>query len=310
MAVTFITTGYGNTYSTEGWATAHPTIGLATYGVRSPGDWKVTAVPGQDRTVSIAVGRGFGGAVTDKTFENETLQLDPVESGVRWDIIACRRNWITATSSFSKVNGGPNMVLTLGRQSVIGNIDEQPLALVRVAAGEQVPSEIIDLRTWSGDGGGIVAAHELVKSFLNKTGTRLNINGVDWVRRVGADGDLEWVDVSKATLHGIAGALMGAAPGNGSGVLIQAGTIVQSTDAAGFGRLTFPAPFPNGLLTVIGFNGDATANGTGVTFESAGSAMGASGNGTKVDWVYAVASPTGSRLAGKNHRMNWVAIGW
>jgi hypothetical protein len=310
MAVSFTTTGYGNTYSSEGWATAHPTIGLATYGVRSPADWKVSAVPGQDRTVSIAAGRGFGGGVTDKTVDAETLQLDPVESGSRWDIVACRRNWGTATSSFSKVNGGPNMGLTLARESVIGNIDEQPLALVRVTAGEQVPSEIIDLRTWSGDGGGIVAAHELVKSFLNKTGTRLNINGVDWVRRVGADGNPEWVDVSKTTLHGIGGALVGTAPANGSGVLIQTGTIVQVTDPAGLGRVTFPAPFPGGLISVMGSNGDATANGSGVTFESAGSIQGQSGFGSKTDWVYQMVSPAGSRIPNKLHRLNWIAIGW
>jgi hypothetical protein len=199
MPVEFISNGYdtttANPYTEGAWADAHPVIGLAKYGVRSPLDWKVTAVSGQDRTVSIAAGRGFGHGVTDKTFANETIQLDTITSGSRWDLIVCRRDWTptSGVSKFEKVNGGATAVIPGGRLSAPGGIDDQPIALVQVTSGQTQPTAIIDLRTWSGDGGGLIANHDLVRSYLNSTGTRIWINGADWVRRVGANDTPEWV---------------------------------------------------------------------------------------------------------------------
>lgn len=202
MAVTFISNGYdtttANPYTEFAWADAHPSIGLASYGVRSPLDWKVTAVSGQDRTVSIAPGRGFGHGVTDKTVDNETVQLDTIASGSRWDLIVVRRDWTPTAgeSKFMKVNGGATAVIPGGRIVGPGNIDDQPIALVQVTAGQTQPTSIIDLRTWSGDGGGVVANHDLVRSYMNAAGTRLNIAGVEWVRRVGANDTNEWAQLS------------------------------------------------------------------------------------------------------------------
>jgi hypothetical protein len=201
MAVEFYSRGYDTTstapYTEGSWADAHPSIGLATYGVRSPGHWKVTAVAGADRTVSIAAGKGFGHGVTDETYANDTLQLDTIASGSRWDLIAVRRDWTPTAgeSKFVKVNGGATAVVPGGRNSNPGGIDDQPLALVQVTAGQTQPTGFIDLRTWAGDGGGLIGAHDLVRSFLNKTGTRININGIDWIRRSGANDTPEWVKV-------------------------------------------------------------------------------------------------------------------
>lgn len=318
----FTSNGYTTTPAAA-WADAHPTIGLAKYGVRSPADWKVTPVPGQDRTVSITAGRGFGHGVTDKTVTIETVQHDAITSP-RWDMIACRRDWNTGTSQFVKVNGNGTPVIPGGRNATPGNIDDQPLALVRVTGGEIQPSDIIDLRTWSGDGGGLVGADDLVRSFLNAAGTRINIKGVDWIRRVGANDTNEWVKVGEAgkvTLYGVGGALQGTPPANGSDFLEQEGTLVATTDPSGFWRLTFPKPFPNGLLSVQGSSGDGWANGAGVTFESAGgfevlvdgvmtNVFGPAGYGTKSEWVYQMVSPSGARIPNKTHRMNWRARGW
>ena len=199
MAVEFISNGYDTTstnpYTEGAWADAHPSIGLAKYGVRSPMHWKVTAVAGADRTVSIAAGKGFGHGITDYTYANETLQLDTIASGSRWDLIAVRRDWTptAGVSKFVKINGGATPVIPGGRQSNAGGIDDQPLALVQVTAGQTQPTAIIDLRTWSGDGGVIVAAHDLVRTFMNSTGTRLWVDGIDWIRRVGANDTPEWV---------------------------------------------------------------------------------------------------------------------
>ena len=202
MAVTFISNGYdtttANPYTESAWADAHPSIGLAKYGVRSATDWKVSAVAGQDRTVSIAAGRGFGHGVTDKTVTNDTIQLDTISSGSRWDLIACRRDWTPTAgeSKFVKINGGATATIPGGRNANPGGIDDQPIALVQVTAGQTQPSAIIDLRTWAGDGGGLIAGHDLVRSYLNSVGTRLLIIGADWVRQVGANDTPEWANLS------------------------------------------------------------------------------------------------------------------
>lgn len=199
MPVEFISNGYDTTstnpYTEGAWADAHPSIGLASYGVRSPLHWKVTAVAGQDRTVSIAAGKGYGRGITDKTVANDTIQLDTITSGSRWDLIAVRRDWTPTAglSKFVKVNGGATAVIPGGRQANPGGIDDQPIALVQVTAGQTQPTGIIDLRTWAGDGGGLIANHDLVRTYMDAVGTRLHINGFDWVRRVGANDTPEWV---------------------------------------------------------------------------------------------------------------------
>ena len=206
MAVTFISNGYDTTstnpYTEGAWADAHPAIGTR-YHVRSPLHWKVTAVAGLDRTVSINAGQGVGHGITDKTVENDTIQLDTIASGSRWDLIVCRRDWTPTAgeSKFMKINGGSTAVIPGGRQVGPGNIDDQPLALVQVTAGQTQPTAIIDLRTWAGDGGGLIANDDLVRSFLNSTGTRIFVTstGIDWIRKVGANDTPEWVSPTEPT---------------------------------------------------------------------------------------------------------------
>lgn len=240
MAVEFISNGYDTTptnpYTEEAWATAHPSIGLATYGVRSAGDWKVTGVSGQDRTVSIAAGWGWGNGITDKTFANDTLQLDSIGSGSRWDLIAVRRDWTptAGVSKFVKVNGGATAVIPGGRQSNPGGIDDQPLALVQVTAGRTQPTGFIDLRTWSGDGGGFVANHDLVRTFQNKVGTRVWINGVDWIRIAGDNDAPEWRQISPS-FESTIGKPANAPSRTFSALLSAPG----GTDANGYGEFRF-----------------------------------------------------------------------
>jgi hypothetical protein len=200
MAVEFFSYGY-DTLPGEGlgelvWQEMFPQIGSATYAVRSPADWKVTAVSGADRTVSISAGRGFGLGVIDKTLANDTIQLAAVAGPagtVRWDLITCRRDPTPSkgVSEFRAIVGGATPVIPGARLSGPG-IHDQPLALVPVISGQTQPGNIIDLRTWVGDGGGLVANHDLVRSYLNKAGTRVVINGLDWLRQVGDNDTLEW----------------------------------------------------------------------------------------------------------------------
>jgi len=206
MAVTFTSYGYdtttGNPYTEIAWADAHPYIGSAQYGVRSGSDWKVTAVAGADRTVSIAEGFGWGSGVIDKTVANDTIQLDTISSGSRWDLIVARRDW-TPTSGetkFMKINGGSTKAIPGGRLLTPGGIDDQPLALVQVTAGQTQPTAIVDLRCWATNGG-LVAKDDLAKAYLNRLGTELYINGTEWRYIPGANDVPEWIATGAVTTY-------------------------------------------------------------------------------------------------------------
>lgn len=232
MAVTFTSYGYdtttGNPYTEIAWADAHPLIGSARYGVRSAGDWTVTAVPNADRTISIAPGFGFGSGITDKTIENETIQLDTISSGSRWDLIVARRDWTPTAgeTKFMKINGGSTKAIPGGRLMTPGGIDDQPLALVQVTAGQTQPTAIVDLRCFANNGG-VTANDDLVKSYLNQVGTELYINGVEWRYIVGANNVPEWVATNEPTIHAPVAATGWAATGD---ITVQpAGTKRQVT---------------------------------------------------------------------------------
>jgi hypothetical protein len=206
MAVTFISHGYdtttGNPYTEIAWADAHPYIGSSQYGVKAGSDWKVTAVSGADRTVSIAPGFGWGAGVTDKTTANETIQLDTITSGSRWDLIVARRDWTPTAgeTKFMKINGGATKAIPGGRLSSAGNIDDQPIALVQVTAGQTQPTAIVDLRCWATNGG-LVAKDDLVKGYLNQLGTEIFINGIQWRYVPGANDVPEWVAPGEVTYY-------------------------------------------------------------------------------------------------------------
>lgn len=154
-----------------------------TYGVRGADDWKVTAVPAADRTVSIAPGSGFGHGVPDTTRTNDTIQLDTVASGSRWDMVAVRRDWQPAAggpSQFVKINGSSAKALpAVGTSTASWNrrpgvVDDQPLYLVQTTAGQTQPTGFVDLRCWAGPGG-LVAVDTLALSYLTVPGAAVRI---------------------------------------------------------------------------------------------------------------------------------------
>jgi hypothetical protein len=152
--------------------------------------------------VSIAAGFGWGHGVTDETTANETIQLDTVTSGSRWDLIVVRRDWTPTAgeSKFMKINGGSVKAIPGGRLSGAGAIDDQPLALVQVTAGQTQPTAIVDLRCWARNGG-VVAKDDLVKGYLNDLGTELYINGIEWRYIPGANDVPEWVTSGTVTTY-------------------------------------------------------------------------------------------------------------
>ncbi|MGN8245230.1 gp53-like domain-containing protein [Cellulomonas soli] len=295
---------------------------VAEYGVVGAADWRVSAVPLADRTVQVAAGAGWGKAISDTSVETVNLTLDPVTSGsTRWDLITAHRDraGTSGLTTFGVVEGNADPLSAIAARARFGptsDADDQPLALARIDAGSTDIKELRDLRCWSANGG-MCAVDELVLQYLTRPGTRVQIGTSTWSRVIGSQGNPTWVETplsSPLNVFGAGSLLDGNLPASPK-FLLQAGTQVAITDASGYARLTFPKPFPNGLLTAILTNGDSnidrTAAGDVLQMSIAGNPW---GTGSRTNVVYAVMRPRASWAAlntgGLLHRVNWLAIGW
>lgn len=175
----------------------------ADYSVAGPNDWKVTAVAGQDRTVSIAAGVGYGHFVLDTETAPTLLQLGAISSGKRWDLVCRRRTWSPpgGTSVFYAVQGQPasNPAATIPstRANVPGQQDDQPIALVQLTAGQTTPSQIIDLRAWSSK---LYQAGSLLALPDPKIGTAVEINGERFTLKTDGAGNPLWISARASTV--------------------------------------------------------------------------------------------------------------
>lgn len=181
--------------SVSDWATQMGVVGA--------GDWKVSAGtnPGQ---LNIAAGTGWGFGVTtvSDAIASVTQAALPAGAGaVRWDLVAMRRDWQPpgGTCTFVIVQGSTDKQLpasaaapgSSGRQTFPGVVYDQPLALVQWTAGYTSPTAIVDLRVWAGNGG-LVAKDDLVRTFMNRIGTTINIGSTTWVCRLGDNDTPTW----------------------------------------------------------------------------------------------------------------------
>lgn len=105
-----------------------------------------------------------------------------------------------------------------------------------------------------------------------------------------------WTPQDHMRLSGVASALVGSAPSITSGTrwLVQAGSVVSTTNIYGIYSVTYPTPFPNGVLTVITNNGDNTGPTSTFTL------------GATTSLFYVVFPGAASVPA----RCNYLAIGW
>ncbi|MEV8134288.1 hypothetical protein [Microbacterium aurantiacum] len=181
--------GYPGTVDAEQWAQLVFRVGSARYGVDSYASWRVQTTAGT-RAIQIPTGSGWGYGVRDISDSPETLNLSSVPTGTRWDLIVVRRNWSTGETTFAVVEGGSSRSIP-ARATSGGDIDEQPLALVRVDSGSSVVGEIVDLRVMC-DLGGVIAFDELALSYLGFAGAELWIDGRVWRRIVGPTGVSTW----------------------------------------------------------------------------------------------------------------------
>ncbi|WP_104116973.1 hypothetical protein [Arthrobacter sp. B1805] len=199
--MTFRSIGYDTTPEngvTEiDWQQALPRIGSSFYGVDGLNDWKVTAVAGQDRTISIEPGGGWGPGVHDiwpAADGNVTIALAAAMGSPRYDLICNRRNWQPVgggPSAFTVVPGSATRTIPDGRQHNPGTLDDQPLALVRVDPDRTDIREIIDLRALAG-GGGVRIFDLLAREYLNFPGARVMHQDTDWAYVADTNGQFSW----------------------------------------------------------------------------------------------------------------------
>jgi hypothetical protein len=301
-------------------------FGVGTSGSAAIGELKLTTNAVGDRGASLSAGTAYGhGCVGIWNGSNQFNFAAASGTSDRWDCVVVRRTWSNtpgasvttlAVKTGTSSRALPALVMTPGTQT------EQPLWLVRVRGGQTSVQEIVDLRCFASNAG-VQCFDVLSLNYLNWPGSRVEVSGEFFEYKVNSTStSVAWEKVGSSTrtpLWGVGNALAGA-PGAESFFLIQAGTTVQTSDNSGYSRITWPKPFPNGLLYVMGFNGDDWSTGGSTFFASAGIIWGAEGFGTKTSWVYALldqpASANGSgtlqlgRRGNRLHRINWFAIGF
>lgn len=193
-----VSVGYDGTVDETQWANLIGKAGSSEYGVDLAGDFAVTPVAGAERTIRIAPGKAWGHGVLDVMDVEQTIQLDASLSGDRYDMLVLRRDWQPpgGATTLVVIKGSASSVNIPGRNTGnLGVLDDQPIALIRVAAGSTTVSVHGDLRVW-GRNGGTTAKDTRALQYLGALGSVVEINGVQWIYRVGSSG-AEWADLAK-----------------------------------------------------------------------------------------------------------------
>lgn len=188
--MTITSVGYAGTITDSNWRRMATAAVGSLYGVDDFASFRPTAGTG-DRAVSLAPGGAFGLGVRDESDAPIVVTGAAVSSGSRWDLIVLRRNWGTKVTSAVIVPGSATKALPT-RNTGFGALNDQPIALVRFAAGQTRVQEIIDLRCIPADAG-VIAFDTLARSYLDRVGTQVRIGNFLWTRTVDAQGSPTWL---------------------------------------------------------------------------------------------------------------------
>ena len=194
--------GFDGTVS-EGAQVADLTVHPSEYGVGgfrgASGDCRVTIVSGVDRTVRVATGYAWGKGVSGYNGAAVDVQAAVIGSGTRWDTVVLRRDTSVNTLTPLILSGTSTQAIAAGREvSFSANKDDQPLALIRLVAGQSNVQEVVDLRCWAANGG-VFAVSEYAKDYLTAPGTVLHVADKAWVRTTNGAGSDAWQQVFKTT---------------------------------------------------------------------------------------------------------------
>lgn len=152
--MTIRSVGYDGSVGEADWA-AYLAEGLGgPPTVTRPNDFRVNATTGMQ--VQVAPGTASGWGITDLSDAAESIQVEAVSSGTRYDAVVLRRDWAgTSTTPTGAASGGRTYIAVVkggssqivpALQSNPGTVAEQPLALVRVTAGQTTVTVTDDLR--------------------------------------------------------------------------------------------------------------------------------------------------------------------
>lgn len=276
----------------------------------SESSMRPTAAGAGDRAVTVAEGVCYDRGNIVENVGSIVKNHDPVASGTRWDLGVVRRNYSSNAVSLEIIKGSSTKAIPVFQTAY--PVCDQPVYLARLQAGSTA-AQVVDLRVHQ-YAGGMMAWDQLALDYHRVLGARVTIDGVTWSYEI-RGGSAQWIPsrpaASPVSLLDRANPLAGGSPPM-TGLVMQAGTTTGKTDSSGYRRITFPTPFPGGLLTVVITNGDdAAANDTLISVAGA-----PWGTGSKESVVYRVWGPPGgvpySRTILQNfqHRANWIAIGW
>lgn len=171
------------------------------YSVEGKDDLKVTAGGTGDRAVTVAAAPngGWGDGVLSKWTTGANLNCAANSTGsTRYDTVVIRRTWTpagspTGTATLMVLTGGSSAAIAAGRLTDRGvTSSDQPIALVPVPNGSAVVGTPIDLRCWSGEGGGLVAENVAALQYLGSKGTQVRIGSTLYTRMEDTSGTLFW----------------------------------------------------------------------------------------------------------------------
>lgn len=186
--------GYAGTIAANDvWASLQATLG-ARYTVADPAAGRVTPLGSGTRQVNVAAGTIGGRGVLDQITSDFTVQLPTVASGTRWFMVVARRTWgVTQATSVTSIDAGTSNSTIPARNTNPGTVDDQPLALVPLTAGNTVPGTPIDLRVIGTAKGGIVTGfNQLALSYFDEIGAQVRIGTDTWTRVVNGSYVASW----------------------------------------------------------------------------------------------------------------------
>lgn len=154
---------------------------------------------GANRQISIAPGAGMVGGSRVRSTSVETVTLDTVSSGSRWDVVCLRVDWLAGTAAIVVVKGtssGFNTV-TSGTSPDTSKVNRLPgimydlqLAICKVTTSGV--SEMVDGRMWGGDGAAFFVSQSLIDNTWTmgwcKPGTTIQTDKGQYTKRLDNDG--------------------------------------------------------------------------------------------------------------------------
>lgn len=181
----------GWAHISDSYGSAYSVAGLD--GAPDENAGRVTTVSSADRTVAVAPLIAYGHGVRDRSDSTVNVQLPSVTAGLaRWFLVALRRDWQANTSTIAALpDAQTSAVIPPQRETTRGVKDDQPLALVQITGGQSIPTQVIDLRCWSGNGG-VVAATTNALAYLSALGSRVTVGETVWTRGLNAQGTPVW----------------------------------------------------------------------------------------------------------------------